>query len=349
MATTQYDVQLGIKKQTNFATPVVVDQFVEVLPDVKFDRDVTFIQSKGLRAGSRVARSARRYVGKDGATGSIPLEAPIKGLGVWLNAAFGVVTNTAIPSATGAFQQVHTPYVTDPAEINCYTIQLGIPPLAAAAASPMTLNGAWCKSIQFDAKEGEILRVNTEWSAKEVVTSTALASASYVANNDFFTFCHGAIYVGGTYTKPTTTALATSNATAAANIRDFNLTFSNGTDEGRRYLGSACKVGKLPALGEAKISGTMTAEYDSDTLRDAYLNQTELALVLNFTHTTDIGTGTPVKAALQISVPVVKLEGELPKPNGAPITQSIGFTGLDGLAASTSPIYVVYRTTDTTP
>jgi len=28
---------------------------------------------------------------------------------------------------------------------------------------------------------------------------------------------------------------------------------------------------------------------------------------------------------------------------------SMGFTGLDGLAAGTKPIYVVYRTTDTAP
>ena len=347
MPLTQLDVQLGIKKQTNFTTPATVDQFPEFVSET-LDRQVTFIQSKGLRAGSRVARSARRLVASDGAGGGVVLEAPLKGLGVWLEAAFGTVSNTAVPSASGAFQQVHTPSTGDP--INTYTIQKGIPVQGAAAASPMTFNGAWCKSITFDAKAGEVLTVTTDWGAKEVVTNTALAPASYPTGNDVFTYCHGAITLGGTLTKPSTTALASTTGTAAANVVDFSLTFDQGLDDGGRTLGGACKVSRVPLLGMASISGTMTVEYADNVLRDAYLAQTDLALVLNFQHTTTIGTGTPVPAYLQIVVPVIRLDGELPKVDGStPVKMSMGFTGLDGLASATSPIYVVYRTTDTTP
>jgi hypothetical protein len=348
VATTQLDVQLGIKKQADFATPATVDQFVEVLPDVAFNRNVTFIQSKALRVGSRVNRSARRLMGTDGATASVPLEAPLKGLGVWLEAAFGDVTNAAVTGASGAFQQVHTPKAADP--INVYTLQLGVPVMGGAAASPMTLNSAWCTSIEFDAKVGEILQVRTEWSAKEIVTTTALATASYPTGNDVFTFCHGSIYLGGTLTKPTTAALATTTALAAANVVDFNMKLTNdySSDEGRVF-GGACKVTHAPSLSLADIAGKMTVEYTDNVLRDAYMAQTDLAVVLNFIHTTTIGTGTPVPAALQLVVPVVRLDGDVPKPNGVPVTMSVGFTGLDGQAASTAPIYAVYRTTDTTP
>jgi len=106
MALTQLDVQLGIKKQADFDTPTTVDQFVEVLPDVAFNRRMTTIQSRALRAGSRVPRAARRMIGKDGASANVPLEAPLKGLGVWLEAPLGAVPNTAVPAATGAYQQV---------------------------------------------------------------------------------------------------------------------------------------------------------------------------------------------------------------------------------------------------
>lgn len=349
MALTQLDVQLGIKKQADFDTPATVDQFVEVLPDVAFNRQLTTIQSRALRAGSRTPRSARRLVGKDGGSATVPLEAPLKGLGVWLKAALGAVTNTAVPSATGAFQQVHTPTTGDPVDV--YTLQLGVPALGAAAASPLTLNAGWCRSIEFDAKAGEILKVTTEWGAKEIVTSTALAAASYPASNDLFTYCHGAITLGGTLTKPTTTTLASSTGTPAANVVDFSLKYDQGlsADDDGMTLGGACKVVRPPVLGENAITGTMTVEYSDNVLRDAYMNQTDLALVLDFEHTTTIGTGTPVPAYLQIVIPVIRLDGELPKPNGTPIRMSMGFTGLDGLAASTKPIYVVYRTTDTAP
>ncbi len=349
MPITQLDVQLGIKKQTDFATPVTVDQFPEVLPDVAFNRQMTTIQSTGLRMGSRTPRAARRLIGKDGGSASVPLEAPLKGLGVWLQAALGTVTNTAVTGATGAFQQVHTPAVGDP--INVYTLQLGVPPRGAAAPSPLTLNSGWCRSITFDARAGEILKVTTEWGAKEIVTSTALATASYPATNDLFTYCHGAITLGGTLTKPTATALASTTGTPAANVVDFNLKYDQGlsSDDDGMALGGACKVVRAPVLGEIGITGTMTVEYSDNVLRDAYMNQTDLALVLDFEHTTTIGTGTPVPAYLQIVVPVIRLDGELPKPNGTPIRMSMGFTGLDGLASATSPIYVVYRTSDAAP
>jgi len=80
------------------------------------------------------------------------------------------------------------------------------------------------------------------------------------------------------------------------------------------------------------------------TLRDAYLAQTDLALLLTFTHTAVIGVGalTPL---LQVWVPLIRLEGELPKSGGGSvISQSIDFTGLDDLVHA--PIAVVYRSTD---
>jgi hypothetical protein len=343
---TQLDQQLGIKKQDDWDTPATVDQFVEVLPGESLDRDVTFSQSKGLRKGSRVARADRRFALRDGASGTIPLEATVKGLGVWLEAAFGAVTNTEVPTGTGAYQQVHTPATTDPVDV--YTIQKGIPYLEDTAASPLTFHSGWCTSIAFSTTAGELLSIEEEWQFKEVVSTTALATASYPAAQGFFSFCDAAIVLGGTLTKPTTTALATSTADAAANVKDFNLRFSNGLSEGRRNLGDGCKPGAPGRLGVAPISGTMTIEYSDNTLRDAYLAQTDLALLLTFTSATLAGTATA--AVLQIVVPVINLDGALPKTSAdVPISTSVAFTGLDGLASSTEPIYVVYRTSDTTP
>lgn len=346
--TTQLDASIGLKVETIYGTAVVVDQFLEFTSE-SFDRKADFVQGQGLRVGSRVDRAERRSLGKEGAEGGLTVEAGIKGLGILLNAALGTVTNTAVPTAAGAFQQVHTPAVTDP--IASYTVQKGIPPIGGGATTPITFLGAVCTSLEIAAKNGEIVEVSTDWAAREAQTAISYAAPAYpvvpAGVDPLFTFVHGAIVLGGTVTAPTTTDLA-AGGTVAADVLDFSLKFDQGLDGGGRGIGGAGKVTRKPVLGKAKITGSITAEYDSTVLRDAYLAQTRLALLLTFTHDSLIGTGTPVPPVLQVLVPVIVLEGEIPKAGkGDPMTLKVNFTGLDGLVGS--PLYVVYRTTDTTP
>ena len=63
-------------------------------------------------------------------SGSLTFEAPTRGLGTFLKAALGAVTNTAVVGDATVFQQVHTPAVDDLAK--SYTIQKGLPLLAGA-------------------------------------------------------------------------------------------------------------------------------------------------------------------------------------------------------------------------
>ena len=337
---TQLDCSIGIKRETVYGTGVVVDQFLEFLTE-SLDRKAEFIQGKGMRVGARVDRADRRSLGKEVAEGGISLEAPIKGLGLLLNAAFGVVTNTAVAGQAGVFQQVHTPATTDP--VASYTIQKGIPPLGGGATTPLTFLGAMCKSLEISAKEGAPVEVSTDWTAREVVTATAYATPVYPAALDIFTFVQGTICIGGTVVGPTTTALAT-GGTPVANITDFSIKWDNGLDDGGWNLGGAGKRSRRAVLGAAKLTGKVTAEYDSVILRDAYLAQTDLSLLLTFTHTSTIGTS--AKPALQIVIPVINLEGALPTANGGSvITQGIDFTGLDN--GTLAPITVAYVSTDT--
>ena len=138
--TTQADCSIGLKLETVYGTPVVVNQFAEFLTET-LDYKPTIIQGKGLRVASRVDRAIRRSVGEILAEGSITLEAPTKGLGIFLNAAMGTVTSTVVAGQTPpVYQQVHTPTKTDP--VNSYTIQKGIPPLGGGATTPITFPGA---------------------------------------------------------------------------------------------------------------------------------------------------------------------------------------------------------------
>lgn len=339
--TTQLDCSIGIKEESAYGTAVVPDQFLEFVSE-SLDDNRTFVQGAGMRVGARVARADRREFAQVAPGGSIELEASTSGLGALLEAALGTVINTEVPTASGVFQQVHTPKTSD--HLKSYTIQKGIPPLGGGAIVAHTFVGAMCESLEFAAGAGEIVKVTTEWLAKNLDTTAAYSSPSYAADSKLFTFVHGSIHLDDSaLTVPTATALASSAGDTLANISDFSVKWGNTLDTGGFNLGGAGTRTRKNALGVGTVEGQVTAEFDSTELRDAYINNSTLSLLLNFSRGEEIAAG--VTEMLQIVVPAVKLNGELPKSNGGQvITQSIPFVGLDGL--TNEAIYVVYRTQD---
>lgn len=338
--TTQLDCSIGLKKETAYGVPVAVDRFPEFV-DESLAWNPTFVQGAGMRVGSRLARSSRRVLAKQSAGGDINVELVTKGLGIFLEALFGNAVSTAVPGQTGVFQQLYTPTTTDP--LNSYTIQKGIPTLGGGAATPMTFPGSVCTSGEFSASNADIVKLKTTWDSKEVQTEIPYAAPSYVVGEELFHFAQGSITIGGSQTPPTDTTLA-SGGTVAATIEDFSVSFDNKIDDGGFTLGGGGKRNRVPVVGLADAKGKVTAEYSDTVLRDAYLNQTPLALTLTFEAETVIGAS--ARPVLQIHLPEIRLEGELPKSAGGSIVkQSIDFTVLDGLAAG-APIYVALVTTD---
>lgn len=337
--TTQLDAQIGLKKESSYGTAVTPDAFLEFV-----DEDLawmpTFGQGSGMRVSKRVDASTRRVLLKEECGGSFTVEAVTKGLGKLFEAALG--TGTSTQASGDAYQQLFTPATSD--KLPSYTIQKGLPPLGGGTTLPLTFAGMICSGFEFNAGNAEIPTLKLNWVGKAVESSTSLATASYLTGVLPFSFVHAAITIGGTVTVPTTTALAT-GGTAVSNVRDFALTYDNGLDTNGHNLGSAGKRSRAQLLGLRSITGTITAEFDAATLQAAYLAQTDLAIVFTLTGTTAI-TGA-YYPALQFTIPIVRLEGELPKANaGDTITQSIGFTGLDG-GVATHPLYVAIVTAET--
>jgi hypothetical protein len=229
-----------------------------------------------------------------------------------------------------------------------YTLQKGIPILGGGGPSAHTFSGAVCGSGEITSANGEPVTLRTSWNSKNVDTATAYATPSYVVTGqELFTFWQGALTVGGVVTPPTATALA-SGGTAVANVLDFSLSIDNKIDASGFTYGSGGKQGRRPALGYTEITGKFTAEFDSVTFRDAYMNNTALALTLTFT------TGTLLQATVfntfQIVLPNIKLDGDIPTAvTESPVKLDVGFTVTDGGAAGVAPVYLVLRNTDTTP
>lgn len=336
--TTQIDSSIGLALESTYGTGVTVTKFPEFLSET-FEWKPTFIQGQGFRAGSRVARNERRALGKNFVEGDLELECVTKGLGVFFNALLGGLTNTLVSGS--AWQQVHTLATTDP--VNSYTIQKGIPLLGGGAVQAHTMTGMVCTKGEINAASGEIVKLKTSWNGKAVSTATAYAAPSYVAANEVFNFTQGAITVGGSVTMPTTTALAT-GGTSVADILDFSLALDLKLDANGFTFGGAGQQVRRPVIGGmTDFKGKITAEFDSTTLRDAFLAQTGLSLVLTFTSATVISAG--VSPVLQIVLPMIKLNGDLPNATMGAVKQSIDFDVLDN--GTNSPIYVVLRTADT--
>jgi hypothetical protein len=337
------DASIGIGVESTYGTAVTVDRFYE-FTDETIKWKPTFVQGQGLRVGTRLARNDRRKLGKQEAGGDINLEAVSKGLGRILAAVFGSTTSTQIAAGPG-YQQVHTLATSGP--MQSYTIQKGTPRIGGAGTDALTFTGAVCSAVTLSCAVGDIVKIKSTWSARDVSPIPAYAAPSYPTTPELFTFVDGAITVGGTVTMPTATTLA-SGGTVVANITECDLTIDNKIDDGGFTLGAGGKKYRAPVLGLAEAKGKLTAEYSDTALRDAYLQQQGLAVVLTFQSSVAITAG--VFPTLQIVLPMVKLEGDVPVSNGGkPILLSIDYTVLDPAVSGQSPIYVIYRTSDTAP
>lgn len=338
--TIQADCSIGFKKETTYGTAVTVDRFLEFNSET-LDYDREFYQGNGLRPGSRLARSGRRTLAKDGAAGDIELEVPSRGLGTLLEALFGTASSNVVSGAL--YQQLFTLQKSD--FLPSLTIQKGIPRLGADAVDAFTYKGATNTSFELSMANNEVLKLKTSWHAREVDDAIAYATPSYASLFELFSFVGGQIIVGGTLTVPTTTALGSSTGSAAANVRDFSLSVDQKLDENGWNLGGAGKRSRRGAVGQAEVKGKITAEYDSTTFKNALRDQTPLTMLATFQAPTDITAGN--KPTLQVVIPDLRFEGELPKSNGGDvITQSIDFTAFDGLVAAHA-LYVAVRTADT--
>lgn len=354
--TLQTDASIGLKKETTYGTRIVVDRTLEFV-DQSLTLENKFVYGQGLRVGKPVQRASRRALAQVGVKGDIKLEACTKGLGPVFQAMLGTATSTVTATAP-AYQQLFTPALSDP--MPSYTIQAGLPTLTGTTL-PQTFTGCVCDKWSISAESGSgIVELNTTWAGKDMVTTNPYDALAYAASPKLFQFGQGSATIGilassgGTavLTPPTATVLGTlTNPATAADIQitKFELDYDNATDSGGYTMGAAGspsggKRQRIPVYGVRGITGSMTFEFVSAVVRDYYLNQTNLAMLVTFI-SNDLITGA-VYSTLQIAIPNLVLEGDVPNSNGGnAITTDVKFTVLDGESAA-SPLYVAIVTAD---
>jgi hypothetical protein len=335
MTSTQ-DCSIGIGVESTYKTPVTVTRWLEYL-DESVDWNKSVKQGKGLRVASRVARSPRRAVTSAQGAGDFSMEATSKGMGLVWQACLGSSVSNLVSGAT--FQQLHT-LGDNPASL---TLQKGLvridPTTGVATVDPYTYAGCMVDSWEFEFPNDDIASLKVTVNAGDLATATAYAAPSYAATPTLFHFAN-AVITSGTLTAPTTTALA-SGLTTIADIRGGSIAVNNNLAT-RLNIGAGGRQAR-PTQGLRTISGKLDVEYDSTTFRDAVINDTPLNLIVTLTGGA-LSTGVET---LQVVVPEIKFDGELPKTNGTDlIVQSMSFQGLDNLVAA-QPLWVVCRTADT--
>lgn len=329
---TTADASINVGSETVYNTGVTPTRGIEFTGE-DLDWSKAIVQGKGIRVGSRVPRSARRVVPTAMGVGSFTQELYSKGMGMLFKAALGVGTSTVVSGST--FQQVFT--LATGTLAPSLTVQKGSPEVGGTVDA-QTYTGCTVDTLELDFPNADIGTAKFTLDIANMVTATAYTAPTYPATPSQFHFGNLSV-ASGTLTAPTATALA-SGATVIGDVRDASVVLANTPSQ--RFNGNATGRKSQPTLGDATLSGKLTVEYDATTWRDAVLNETPFNLIFTYTGAAlSVGVET-----IQIIIPEVKFDDEMPKTNGTElITQSMTWQGLDNLTAA-QPIWVVIRTSD---
>lgn len=297
------------------------------------DYKLTATDSQGMRPGRRTTQPFQRAINKIEVGGDVTTDCYAAQLGIMLEAFMGNAVHTQLPGSD-AWQHLYTPQA-DP--LPFYSFQKQVPLLNSDQLQLFTFTGMQCSALELDLKNGADPTIKTTWVGCNLDTTDTQADVPVYPVDDYiFTFVDAAITIGGTVTPPTATALA-AGGTEVATVTDATITLDNGVDSaGFNIGGKGARTRPVAALLQ-KLTGKLTAEFSDTAFWAAYQGQAPLSLVLDFAGPAADG-GNPY--ALQVFLPVIKLEGELPQVQaGSIVTQSVSFTAFHDVTAGLSSVY----------
>lgn len=252
--------QVGWKSETVWGTAVVVDTFMPVLSS-NMTVDEGHMRSAGIRAGRRTRSPGSLGAKTVGA--NVTMELANTSIAAFLKHVFGAV------STTGVGPYVHT-FTPGEHSGKSLTVQVGIED-AAGTVQPFTLSGSKVNQASIACSVGEFAQLSADISAKDYTTATALASASYAAGLDPFTFVEGSI---------------TANGSAVASARSATLSINKGLKVDRHVLGSRV-IREQVEQDHFEVGTEVTADFDDLTLFNLIAAGTQIASVLTFNNGTE--------------------------------------------------------------
>lgn len=249
--------QLGFKSEATWGTAVTVDTFHEGYLSDNPVREQPPLISAGLAAGRRTPRLVQ--AGARTVQGPFALELLPSPLATMLSHMFGTIATTG----SGPYTHTASPGSTDS---KSFTAQVGIPG-SGGTVHPFTYSGCRLTGWTIAATAGQIATLNLDVVAKDYVTATALASASYGSEVPF-TFIDGSVSVGG-------------STLSEVNSFELAATIPRRIKHG---IGATTIMEPLEN-GRREHIITVESEFEDLTLHD--LANTEVAVVLTFSNGSD--------------------------------------------------------------
>lgn len=318
--------QLGIAEETTYGTPVTVTRFYEFV-DESLKLEIARLESAGLRAGNRVQRSDRWAAGSKTVAGDINMEIGTRSFALWLKHMLGAIAITTPAGGTLSRDHTATPSAIGSQLPTGLTVQVGKPDNAGTVRA-FTYHGCMIPSWSIRGEVDQLAKLRVSIAGEDEETAIALAAASYPTGLKLLTFVHGSLTI----------------AAGSVEVRSAELNGDNGLKIDRRKLGSQL-IKRPTESAMAVFNGTLDAYWDDLTLYNRFINGTEAALVLAFTHQTAIeGALFPM---LQITANV-RFDGETPQVDGPDeLEQPLAYKCVSADGTPGSALTIVYRTEDT--
>lgn len=307
-----------------WGTAVTPDRFLEFTTE-SLERRQNVQVSQGIRSGRRYGGQGRRITRRD-AGGSISTEVATTGFGILFEHLLGDVS-TNIDVAATAFTHTFTPgSLLDKG----LTLQKGVD-TADGTVEAFTYPGSKILSADFSVDQDGLLMATWGIDAKDEVTTTALAAASYTTPR-IFTYSEGTLRV---------------DSVVKANVRSVgSLNIVNNLLTERFFLGNAGLKDQPINVPFDTLGGTLDVEFQNLTdFYDLFAGDTSAELELEF-------VGDQISGAfnerLMFTLADVRFEGETPKISGPELVyQNIPFVGLD--PETGDAIVIEYGTSDALP
>ena len=222
-------------------------------------------KAEGLLTGSKV--SGRMYTMGIKGSGKVSTLARADEIGHFLKGLWGV-TNFSGEVTTGPYigKQKHIFTLINPAnKLPSYTIWVD------RVAEKYSYTGATINEIEFSAQPGDYLKLDINFNLKDESVETSLIDNSDYSTVSPFRFYHGVIKINGN---------PVADITSIKYAHKNNAEIKYQTTDTQKYY-------KQPAPGEAEITVSMEALWDSGTVinnikTDWYKNDTIISIDLSF-------------------------------------------------------------------
>lgn len=253
--------QLGLKTEAAWGTIITPTIFVPVLSARLNDEDNLF-QSQGIRAGRRMPNPGR--LGRRVTGGTVEMEVYNGSIATILNHAFGTVSTTG----AGPYTHAYSPGGNIGKSL---TIQTGVED-ESGTVDPFTAAGAKFESFRIGVSVSDTLaKLGFDFVSKDIVTATALASASYSSGLTPFSFVEAAVTVNGS-------PVASANA--------VTITCTKGMRNDRHVLGSRL-IREQREQGKWEVATEITSDFEGLTLHNLKLAGTQVGAVFTLSNGVD--------------------------------------------------------------